>query len=572
MPEQRECVAHALTIQWGLEDAIWAGYELTVRALFYDATDKEAPRVKAKEGLAIDLPSTSKAKRGQRFNQTHLYPVELEGAPLSTLVLRAVHGYYRGIVLDMTVLSLQLQWLIHTSAQWYTMDMWENGVLQVAKKVRGFKVGLAMVFDQMVLAFVSNDLVFQPTWSHIPYRPPPNVYESPKEYLELLADWIEKNFFDEDTRSNQLIGDAMRANQVNFQGVGKYTADELCFLAGISPFLTSCQVFVNPSRTARLIVAFHAFATRSEQDLPSLLRPAIMDGLVAPYDRMREDYFTEWIYINRKNTVEISQRMGKLYRDYTASESAEPFDVFEPALILESIEALGLGPLIFGTDEWASLGRATPAPNPLSSFYRLQDGELAPTHLKCDRYFAPLKLSTLELRATRRIPTLLFEGPEKKIWSLLPPPQDVAIAIKQLEGPKREKELFTHIIRNTLEVAEGPLEYRGNGQRIAVGKSTRVAACRGDPRFSAYHTEKNVRSIVRHKGVGRKLDLKQGLDNKENRSVEKEVRKRAALLDAGYERLEKKRKAEEHGEDGGGVIPPPKKKRRSADKVLSGIV
>ncbi|KAJ7052703.1 hypothetical protein C8F01DRAFT_1169571 [Mycena amicta] len=450
--------------------------------------------------------------------------------------------------------------------------MWENGVLMVAKKVRGFKVALAMVFDKMVLAFVSNDLVFQPTWSKIPYQPPPNVYDSPQEYLQLLANWIEKTFIDADTGSNQLIGNAMRDNQVNFQGVGKYTADELCFLAGISPFLTSRQVFVNPSRTARLVVAFHAFATRSEQDLPKLLRPAMVEGVVAPTDPMREGFYMQWMYVSRKNTVEMSKRMAKLYRAYTADNTDELYDVFEPALILESIEALELGPLIFGADEWTSLGGATPTEkDPLSALCRRKGLELAPTYLKADGYFAPLKLSTLELRATRRIPTLLFDSTEKKIWSLLPPPRDILVDLKQLQGHDRAKETFTHIIRNTLEVAEGPLEYRGNGQRIAVGKATRVAACRGDPRFSAYHTEKNVRSIVRHKGVGRKLDLKKGLQNKENVAFEKQVQMRASLLDAGYERAEKKRKVDECEKDSGNVLPPAKK-RRSADKVLSGLM
>ncbi|KAJ7057402.1 hypothetical protein C8F01DRAFT_331640 [Mycena amicta] len=53
------------------------------------------------------------------------------------------------------------QYLTHTSPNWYSREVWDSSVMLVHRKVRGFKVGLALVFADRDIAFLSHDLVFQ---------------------------------------------------------------------------------------------------------------------------------------------------------------------------------------------------------------------------------------------------------------------------------------------------------------------------------------------------------------------------------------------------------------------------
>nr|GAT52765.1 predicted protein [Mycena chlorophos] len=56
-----------------------------------------------------------------------------------------------------------IAYLLHTSPQWYSLDMWERSVMLVHAQTRGFKVAMAFKFEKRVLAFLSNDLVFTPS-------------------------------------------------------------------------------------------------------------------------------------------------------------------------------------------------------------------------------------------------------------------------------------------------------------------------------------------------------------------------------------------------------------------------
>lgn len=103
-----------------------------------------------------------------------------------------------------------------------------------------------------------------------------------------------------------------------FPGIGAYSTSELwdlagwylCFLAlidtvlrdsqGLSPFLTVSEVFLCPSRTARLCKAYHEFLRKAIAEMEykyfclrsqlllisfhdrSLLRPCLRDGMLAP--------------------------------------------------------------------------------------------------------------------------------------------------------------------------------------------------------------------------------------------------------------------------------------------------
>ncbi|KAJ7653553.1 hypothetical protein DFH06DRAFT_1330273 [Mycena polygramma] len=277
MPEARECIAAGKQTQEAFRLALANGETLTLEAMAIDATNTEAARAgacsEAREGLVHDLDHDCTVKRGQNSHQTSVYPPMLRRTvdnpnprALDTLVLTDVTYTSRAMILHFGELYFMLQYLTHTNAQPYPREWWESSVRKVSKGVRGFKVGVAFIFSSMVIAFPSNDLVFQPTWatSLSDLRIPPSVYPSPLEFLGLVAEWIEKLLL---KPRHVRACDVIRDSNFIFHGVGVYTVMELFFMAGISPFLTLYEVFSNPSRTARFLMAFYTYIERSEQDL-----------------------------------------------------------------------------------------------------------------------------------------------------------------------------------------------------------------------------------------------------------------------------------------------------------------
>ncbi|KAJ7664650.1 hypothetical protein DFH06DRAFT_985845 [Mycena polygramma] len=170
MPEARECIAAGKQTQEAFRLALANGETLTLEAMAIDATNTEAARAgacsEAREGLVYDLDHNCTVKRGQNSHQTSVYPPMLRPTvdnpnprSLDTLVLTD-----HVVLLAATVIHthpLKLQYLTHTNAQPYPREWWESSVRKVSKGVRGFKVGVAFIFPSIVIAFPSNDLVFQ---------------------------------------------------------------------------------------------------------------------------------------------------------------------------------------------------------------------------------------------------------------------------------------------------------------------------------------------------------------------------------------------------------------------------
>lgn len=112
---------------------------------------------------------------------------------------------------------------------------------------------------------------------------PPDIYHHHNDFLAHLVVWIQQRLATP-SRMQGLACDAVRDANTVFYGIGVYTVMELFFLAGksswssiykslrkvfigLSPFLTSWEVFSNASRTARLCAAFYAYMERSHRDL-----------------------------------------------------------------------------------------------------------------------------------------------------------------------------------------------------------------------------------------------------------------------------------------------------------------
>ncbi|KAJ6563544.1 hypothetical protein B0H10DRAFT_2115017, partial [Mycena sp. CBHHK59/15] len=121
-----------------------------LESIVVDVTDSEAAVAGAllpfKEGLPHVLTPSSSVQHGQRSHQTSVYPLtfkptsEKPNPPLlETLVLEKIMYMHRALILHFNSIFL----------------------MGLDKKTRGFKIGMALVFQKYVLVFPSIDLLFQ---------------------------------------------------------------------------------------------------------------------------------------------------------------------------------------------------------------------------------------------------------------------------------------------------------------------------------------------------------------------------------------------------------------------------
>ncbi|KAJ7058953.1 hypothetical protein C8F01DRAFT_1147619 [Mycena amicta] len=522
MPECREYMASGHILNWGLEAARRDGADLTLRALVCDDTKDEA-KARGRAG-AENLPhrfdSSSNVYRGKDGEQGSLWPLELgsDSESLPSLALTGFTVTYQFVVLHLGALNLMLRFLTHTSPNWYPKAVWDSSVMLVDRYVRGFNVGLALIFADRVL---SADNVFQPTWMPADQALdiPPCLCDTLNSFLQNLADWIEKTYLTSKESGRGLATDAIRSTQAIFSGIGAYTVQEVFYLAGIPPFLTAREVFTSPSRTARLVAAFYTYLKDGKDHLVSLLRPAMLEGVLAPTMEQRLQY-AYWLYVWAKAQVQVSHRMKATVKEYHAvlsryAESTEKVkresltelcDPFEPSHIQVGLVDLKLGHLAFGRLPWLSEGYECPSveqEDPLTTVFRRHELLSAATNLNT---LAPFFLPASELRVAI-LPTFSYiAGTGTKIWTVLSdfPPALQKQTFRELDESERHNGLFSVRAGTTRNVAIGPLECCGNGHRvhIAYGKHI-LATCRGDPRIPRDLEERIERGVQRRTGTKR---------------------------------------------------------------------
>ncbi|KAJ7663721.1 hypothetical protein DFH06DRAFT_1041932 [Mycena polygramma] len=604
MPETREAAAAALIAAIGLSMAQALSADLRVQQIVCDASQVEAEAFgateRARQGLPYVLEPTSTLVRGSLNHQAPVYPQFLippsDSYPptpypptLKSLVLCGVQSTHRALILNLGTSFLMIQFLTHTSVQWYPRERWESGVMSVSKDVRKFHVGMALVFADFVLAFVTIDLLFQPTWANTiaDFSIPPNIYTSPTEFLSLVATWIEdQNFLA--GRKYKLACDAIRDAGEVWYGIGVYTVMELFFMAGLSPFLTVGELFCNPSRTARFLAAFYTYIDNGESNLRYLVGPCIHEGVLAPTTEQRLRY-ADWLYVWGKDRVRMSSRMSELvdafhakldefssHTSVTCRDTVEDlYDVFEPTLVATALHHLpNFAPLIFGETTWLAMGGlASTSDDPLTAFYRRNDLLHIPTKL-APNFYNPAILPDSALKTAHRT-TLTYHG-HKEMWSVtqnFPPTlhwssksnqQARAANVHEITGQLRHKMLFKSIVQTTQGVSIGPLEYCGNGHIAYVGNIPWLAVCKGDPTIPQYFEERMLRGLNRittkMNGPGKR---KRARTNKENTVL---AAKLTSIKD-GYLRAGTLVDSEVIGSDND---PPQSKKRRlSTDQRLA---
>ncbi|KAF8198851.1 hypothetical protein K438DRAFT_1823834 [Mycena galopus ATCC 62051] len=602
MPETREAIASGMQAKSTYEAAKAAGASFVLQRIAVDATKSEANRSdasrQAKAGLVYDLKPTSSVKRGSNHNQTHVFPPQLRVTPqnpdpasISTLVLEDIMYTNRALILNFGSLFLMLQYLTHTSVQFYPRDRWDNSICNVSKTVRKFSIGMALVFPEHVLAFPSIDLVFQPTWSTslAQFDIPPNIYTAPDDFLLVAANWIDSILH---APNDGRACDEIRKNGHIFYGIGVYTVTELFFMAGLSPFLTLYEVFSVPSRAARFMLAFYSYIDRSERDLWSLLHPCIHDGILAPTTEQRLKY-ADWLYVWAKDRTSMPLRMASLVDEYNNTleelshvdgiwcrSDIELYDVFEPTFLAAGLRAMPtLGRLIFGQDtELVSGAEIIDKEDPLTALYRKHNVLGASTRLKPSGFYSPLIIPNAEFRGKNASHRKTFSFRDlKEMWTITKNfpsnchwSQDANVQSnrlptrpRELVGQDRLNRLIKFIVANTLKVSIGPLEYCGVGHIVYVGGLPRVAVCKGDPAIPRLHEIRVMRGLNR---VSSNLDKpgkgKRARSNKENESLSNAL----LVIDTGYIRAGKDLTTTENGDTQEPIL---KKQRMCADQKIA---
>ncbi|KAJ7101589.1 hypothetical protein C8R43DRAFT_243241 [Mycena crocata] len=508
-----------------------------------------------------------------------------ESHSLDELVLKGLSYTHRALILDLGALFLMVQWLTHTSAQIYPRSLWESSVKVTHKKVRKFRVGMALIFRNYVLAFLSSDLVFQPTWKtsrdQLPDSPA-DFYSKNWIFLDSLASWMRGRL---GGLRNGLACEVIRNVSDVFLGIGVYTVIELFFLAGLSPFMTEAELFSNPSRTARFAGAYLQYLHHSRTGLPGLLWPAMKAGYLAPTTRQRLAYM-DWLYVYAKDRTRLPVRMAELVDYYIScldslSSASEPwvryetttlYDVFEPTLISTALSLEhNLGHLIYGRDNWVGLGgHLSDGQDSLTNFFHEQGLLDEPTFMRPNHY-SPLFLQASDVRSQSlpRRPIFTYRN-DKQLWSITPFPEnsnghrfteDTATPIR-IEGIARKRMLFSYIVEKTRNVAIGPLEYCGNAHLVSKGSSTIAVPCYGSPSLPEHYALRDIKSRllpIAGPGVRRQM----------SETGQKEYEKQAVHLSAGFAR----KRAQDENEPPVGENGPskPKKRRMNADQRLAAM-
>ncbi|EPQ61203.1 hypothetical protein GLOTRDRAFT_90440 [Gloeophyllum trabeum ATCC 11539] len=512
MPEYREVKAMDKFIEEVLNTRAFWKCDLTVQNIWADATDKEqlkSSNVRVQAGHAYKLDTSCKCMRGQKDNQTPLFPPMWKGrgaAPISSLRLGpdSVSSTGHTVTLDFGPLVLSMAPLTHTSVQCYSRSTWETAVLQIPKKDRKFLVAIGFEFKDFVLAFLSADLMFQassPIWrtkkdALAAPPPPPDIYDDFNGFLVLIVKYYEPRIASRGVGRGLMIIQ-MRTGDSPWRicGIGVYSLSEIFDRAGLSPWLTEGEVIRCPSRLARLCAAFYSFAyaVRHGNMLLKLLRPCMdKDTLtIAPTVNQRlkyKDMLTVWAK---------AFKQSKLY------------DFFEPNAVRPALtlDRCNLGALIFGEKEWARLGSAKSlVVDPLTVMFRRRGllskrTFLTPYDATSDVGYStlfwepgPLEAGSKKPSGYKRRPIHAFHL-RKDVWTVAHPFPDNSVVMSgkkpssviyyEFTGSEKKAKLFLNIVKkDTGAVAVGPLEYCGNAVPVRINGRTQIAVAAMDPNLS----------------------------------------------------------------------------------------
>ncbi|KZV89834.1 hypothetical protein EXIGLDRAFT_771355 [Exidia glandulosa HHB12029] len=539
---------------WQLE-AIWA-----------DPTKSETARAKKGSRRHRNIPIQILAgdrttrggqkgkKKGAKPKRSRLWPMQFQS--LDDFKLVNVYHSARALVLDFGVCFLEMHYLTHTSIQLFSKEEWQRCVQDVKADCifRDYKVAMALQFPTHVLAFLSHDLVFYPKW--VCERPvfPPDAcpgydLEQPDdntEFLQFIINWLDRDW-DKLESDDRLAIDLLRELVEEFHGVGAYSASELFFIAGLWTGLTVAEVFLNPSRLARLLEATFSYTFIAKRDfLAVILRAMRADSiLVSPDNTQRKAFAKHFLHVWAKDRAMVSADMAARIEKFSRAlddPTLPAEDPYEP-MYMESAfrKATHLAHLIFGcapddVRQYGLVVSVSGLDDPVSKFFASRGLLNAPTHLGS---YSNVIVDHQEFfaRTNRRyVTTYFWKASRGQVWSVNAPPEGYSVHDPEF----RRVKLHDYIVDHTDRVSIGPIEYCGDA--IPLNTGHRVIAPVNKTDLSTisrngglYHFKRRLRAEVRKSlafACDRSGGRKVGLSDAENARLDAAVEARLAELKA----------------------------------------
>ncbi|KAF7422802.1 hypothetical protein PC9H_010961 [Pleurotus ostreatus] len=287
-----------------------------------------------------------------------------------------------------------------------------------------------------------------------------------------------------------------------FFGMGVYTLCKVFFMAGI-PIHISIQDFCqSPSRVARLCLALWEYTRKSHDNLwLDILKPALVDNILAPTRRQREQY-GHWLMVYGKTRTLVPRRMAKLIVKHEANDVNGKGDIFEPGYLNIALqEHPYLGYLVFGESAWTHLGGSVGGGDPLSSLFNKHNMLDAKSHINPEYYDSIVPYNVMDKTRPQKQTYLYYQAYKtgrKQLWMIAKIPSSHVESFNLNTGVERKTHLFSKIVKKSASVAIGPLEYCGNGHIImTTHQKKRVFVVQGDPSLLNTNFKRYIQGIYR---------------------------------------------------------------------------
>ncbi|TRM67846.1 hypothetical protein BD626DRAFT_626238 [Schizophyllum amplum] len=503
MPELRELKIEAAKINNFTQRELES--ERTVDTLCYDRTIDESAKAPShcagRHGHVEELLASSSVLRGQKANQTHLFPTlyaSKDDVPIRNhgLVLLRAQATPRSVLLEFRAadggsLWTEIQYFQHTVSQIYTLDEWDDGVKQVpcqpekpGVEGRGFRVSLAFVFKNYVLSFNSLDNITQFHWAR-------SRDELGHRYLDVLQPGnllqLEENVRRWVLRRRR--GNADRTCFAVDRVRSALTDDNSPLFPGLPPNITEEELCDddNGGRLGRLVAAYFSFVKAADLTAWTFIRPYMHHYLLAVTQEQRRDYEKRELRVYGRDESCTTNRYGAALsaaKEFWVTQSEQrkdmepcdviahwirrpgacPFDPFEPNDVCHALtmnDASNPGPLIFGPDRWRTLAQsqlcltedACSGLNPIARLFcdpeqvewligRGHDPTYS--HLNLDLYSV---LFTEEGKNKRRFGTQVYDF-TCDIWSCIPPYPHLSQPVGSVEQLRERKERHQEELAN----------------------------------------------------------------------------------------------------------------------------
>ncbi|KAL7279787.1 hypothetical protein ACG7TL_002584 [Trametes sanguinea] len=405
MPERAEIFVQHQQVLYFIQHT--SAEDRQLRAIWVDPTTEEqrtSPATSpARAGLVYRLPAGATIRRGAKKKETTVTRPSPQGAGAGTkrkgpsmdpgksqsqsgyavypfwlcnnlakdsYVLVASHFNPQSLILEFRNTTLHALYfdvrLLPSSitiVQIFAMSEWRDSICKVPRDRRGFKVAIALDLGSYIIAFLSHDLLFQVYWANniraLPSNTVVDVLHDWPGFLRVVACWVQQRRARARSRDKPAFLIIHQADV--FAGLGNYTLSEVFHRAGLRLSLSESELFDNPSRTARLCMAYREFAIHTQSALwPSMKR--FFHGFKIAVERSDRLLYSKHLKVYGKEWTWVTARQGALLNAAISAEKNQGgpiYDVFEPSLVAASLamEHGNLGHLIFGAQEWASLQR-----------------------------------------------------------------------------------------------------------------------------------------------------------------------------------------------------------------------